>query len=179
MDILNLANKLLSALTILLQVFLFFSIIYFLLFRKYNNRLWLGIKEKGATLALIIAMAATLGSLFYSEVAGYLPCELCWYQRIAMYPLVILIFMSIWRRERAALDYSLILAVIGLAFSGYHNYIYFKSSSGVCSLDGVSCLTQYMTEFSYITIPVMSLTAFSAVVFLLLISNREGKDSVF
>lgn len=167
-------------LTVLLQIFLFFGIIYFWLFSRHNNRLWLDLREKGANLALIIAMTATLGSLFYSEVAGYLPCELCWYQRIAMYPLVILIFMSIWRRERATLDYSLALAIVGLAFSGYHNYIYFKSFSlGACSLDGVSCLAQYMTEFGYITIPVMSLTAFSAVVFLLLISNREGKDSVF
>ena len=134
------------------------------------------IKRRAAVLSLIVASTAILGSLFYSEIAGYNPCELCWYQRIAMYPLLILLSMSMLRRDKAALDYSLVLALLGLIISLYHNYLFFgKSSLGLCAADGngVSCLVQYVTEFNYITIPVMSLTAFLLIIFFLIIGRRR------
>ncbi len=169
-------SQLLSILTILLQFFLVVLFILYFLKNSFSQKIFNWLKNWSPSLALIIVMTATLGSLFYSEVAGYLPCTLCWYQRIAMYPLVITIFMAIIRRELAALDYSLALASIGFLLAAYHNYIYFaKSPLGSCSASGqgTSCLIQYVVEFQYVTIPLMAVTAFLAVTILLLIVQHK------
>jgi len=111
-------------------------------------------------------------------VAGYNPCELCWYQRMAMYPLIVLLPMSMFRNDRSFLDYGLGLAIIGLTFSLYHNYLFFGNSAfGLCTADGngAGCLVQYVTEFNYVTIPVMALTAFLLIIFFLAAGRRINK----
>lgn len=178
MEIVSVISRLLSILTVATQASLVMGLIAFLLLRcdrgsRFRDFLW----RRALVLSFLIAAVATVGSLFYSLVAGYPPCDLCWYQRIFMYPLVITLPMAMAKKDRGAADYSLVLAVTGLIISAYHNYIYSIGSAGsVCAIGSgsVSCLARYVSDFHYVTIPVMALTAFTAIGFLLLVARRRA-----
>jgi disulfide bond formation protein DsbB len=113
-------------------------------------------------LAWAIALVATVGSLFFSEVMQLPPCVLCWYQRIAMYPLVIIIGIGIAMRDSRMRNYALPVCLIGLAVSIYHNLLYYRiipESLAPC-VQGISCTSKQIEWFGFITIPLMALTAF-------------------
>jgi len=113
-------------------------------------------------IALIQAVVATAGSLFFSEVMSLPPCVLCWYQRIAMYPLVVILGVSFVRRDGAASVYGLPLALIGLLIAAYHNLLYYNvipESLAPCT-SGISCTSRQIEWFGFVTIPLMSLAAF-------------------
>lgn len=125
-------------------------------------------------LAWTQALVATSGSLFLSEVLGYPPCILCWYQRIAMYPLVIVLAVGILRRDRNIHLYVLPLSVIGLAIALYHNLLYvgiIPEAASVCRA-GISCTTRFFEWFGFVTIPFLSMTAFTVITILMLIEWR-------
>lgn len=125
-------------------------------------------------LAWTQALVAMSGSLFFSEVLGYPPCVLCWYQRIAMYPLVIVLAVGILRRDRRIHLSVLPLSVIGLAIAVYHNLLYvgiIPEAMSACRA-GVSCTTKFFEWFGFITIPFLSLTAFTVITILMLINWR-------
>jgi disulfide bond formation protein DsbB len=116
-------------------------------------------------LAWLIALVATVGSLFFSEVMQLPPCVLCWYQRIAMYPLVLTIGAGIIMRDVRMKFYALPLALAGLVISIYHNLLYYgilPESITPCT-QGVSCTSRQIEWLGFITIPLMALTAFVAV----------------
>lgn len=111
------------------------------------------------------ALAATTGSLFLSEVMGFVPCILCWYQRILMYPLVVILAVGILLRDARLRVYVLPLSLAGLAVSAYHNLLYLgiiPETIQRCT-SGVSCTERQLELFGYITIPLLSLTAFSVI----------------
>lgn len=111
------------------------------------------------------AIIATLGSLYFSEVMNLPPCVLCWYQRIAMYPLVIILAMGIIRKSRDIIICVIPLSVIGLAISIYHNLLYWNiipESVAPCKA-GISCTTKFFEWFGFITIPFLALTAFMVI----------------
>jgi disulfide bond formation protein DsbB len=127
-------------------------------------------------IAFGIALAATAGSLLFSEYSGFLPCRLCWFQRIAMYPLVVILFVGAVRRDAAAFWYAIALPVIGLGISIYHRYIELnpeKESAGCRK--GASCATIWFEEFGYITLPVLAGTAFAAIIVLLLFARSSAR----
>lgn len=109
---------------------------------------------------------ATAGSLFFSESMQLPPCVLCWYQRIAMYPLVVILGISIVRRDGLSKIYALPLAVIGLVIAVYHNLLYYKiiPQSIVPCTSGVSCTTKQIEWLGFVTIPFLSLVAFVVIV---------------
>ncbi|NNE97643.1 MAG: disulfide bond formation protein B [Pyrinomonadaceae bacterium] len=122
-------------------------------------------------LAWMIVLAATVGSLFFSEVMALPPCVLCWYQRIAMYPLVFIIGAGIIMRDPRMKVYALPLCLIGLAISGYHNLLYYgiiPESITPCK-EGISCTTRQIEWLGFITIPLMALVSFLLVTVCLLI----------
>lgn len=139
---------------------------------------WLRDMIDGASLALaaLVALVATLGSLYLSEVANFAPCQLCWYQRIAMYPLPVILGIAAWRRDFGIRPYAMALAAIGGAISIYHYQLErFPSQSSLsCSVD-VPCTTVWIWRFHYISIPFMALSAFALIVTLLLLgpSSRD------
>lgn len=116
--------------------------------------------------AWIIALVATAGSLFFSEVMGLPPCVLCWYQRIAMYPLVVIIGVAIITRDGSRMkSYALPVCLIGLAISIYHNLLYYgvlPESIAPCT-EGVSCTSRQIEWLGFITIPLLALAAFVGV----------------
>lgn len=120
--------------------------------------------------ALLAAWLAACGSLFFSEVIGWLPCELCWFQRIFMYPLAFIVAIGILRRDRGMYLYVLPLSLIGGAISMYH-YLLIKTSlfpAPPCK-SGVSCTVDYLDWFGFINIPFMALTAFSIITVMMII----------
>lgn len=125
---------------------------------------------------LIQAGIAMAGSLFFSEVMNLPPCVLCWYQRIAMYPIVILTAIGIIRNERKTYISVLALALPGLAISIYHNLLYWKilpESIAPCML-GVSCTTKFFEWFGFVTIPFLALVAFTIISTLAFISLKKN-----
>lgn len=122
-----------------------------------------------------IATIATMGSLFFSEIMEFLPCTLCWYQRIAMYPLVILFGVGIFSPIKSTILYTLPIAVIGWVIALYHNLLHYgiiPESASPCR-SGVPCSTIYINWFGFLTIPMLSIISFSIIVIMLIILNRR------
>jgi len=116
-----------------------------------------------------------VGSLFFSEVMLYPPCVLCWYQRIAMYPLVIILAVAIVAKDVRAKLYALPFALIGLAIAVYHNLLYYgviPEEAAPCT-EGVPCNAVQIELFGFITIPLMGLVGFAAIAALLLLYKAE------
>jgi disulfide bond formation protein DsbB len=137
------------------------------------------IKNTLQYLAWFIALVATVGSLFFSEVMRLPPCVLCWYQRIAMYPLVIIIAIGIAMRDSRMRNYALPVCLIGLAVSIYHNLLYYRiipESLAPC-VQGISCTSRQIEWLGFITIPMMALAAFIGLSLCLLFykSEQEGE----
>ena len=125
----------------------------------------------------LLAMVATLGSLFLSEVMGLKPCVLCWYQRIFMYPLVVILLVGLFPLDRSLIRYALPLATIGWLFALYHYLLYadvIPQSLQPCSQDA-SCTEVNLELFGFITIPMLSILNFSAIILLLLIFRHRSK----
>lgn len=120
-------------------------------------------------MAWVVALVAVAGSLFFSEVANFLPCRLCWFQRIAMYPLVVILLVGALRRDaRTGVLYAFTFPIAGIVVALYHLYIEYnpEAESAACKA-GASCATKWIDEFGYMTIPMLSLTAFIAIAVLL------------
>lgn len=130
-------------------------------------------------MAAIVATMSTFGSLWFSEVAGYVPCDLCWFQRIAMYPLAPLLGLAAVRSDPSIRPYGLVLAVSGAIMAGYHTVL-----QRVPDIDGVGCSADYpcsaawVTEFGFVTIPVMALSGFLAISALLLVAGRLSSTRI-
>jgi disulfide bond formation protein DsbB len=129
--------------------------------------------EVALPLATAIAVVATGGSLYLSEVAGYLPCALCWYQRIAMYPLTIVLGVAALRGDRQVWRTAVPLAVIGAGVSVWHIAIERNPSlgGGVCD-PAAPCAIRWVEEFGFLTLPTMALIGFAAIGVLTLIAAR-------
>jgi len=127
--------------------------------------------------AWAVALAATLGSLYFSEIRGFAPCILCWYQRIAMYPLVFIIGVGILKQDRKVYHYVLPLSVIGLGISVFHNLLYYGVIPEVLApcVAGVSCTTRFIQYFGFVTIPFLSFTAFALIMVLMVIYKKYAK----
>ena len=109
-----------------------------------------------------VALVATLGSLYFSEVLKYPPCVLCWYQRICMYPLVLLFGAALWTGEKSYPKFVMPLIVVGLVIALYHNLLYYDvivASITPCT-QGVPCTARQIEYMGFVTIPLMSLMAF-------------------
>ena len=122
-------------------------------------------RHYGLYLAWLLALIATFGSLYFSEVRHFVPCTLCWYQRILMYPLVLLLGIASYRQDRAIVPYVLPLTLLGVGVALFH-YLDQKlpgfGPPGLCSA-GVPCNAQYINWLGFVTIPFLSLVAFTGI----------------
>jgi disulfide bond formation protein DsbB len=113
--------------------------------------------------AFVVAAIATGGSLFFSQIAHFPPCELCWFQRICMYPLSILLLLMAWAGDNRAARYLFPLPIVGACVSIYHllieNAVIKEPNQCLQSAPG-GCATKWINEFGYITIPTLALTGF-------------------
>lgn len=126
----------------------------------------------------LLAAGATLGSIFFSSVMEFAPCVLCWYQRIFLFPLVIILAVALFPLDRAVVKYALPLTITGWFVAFYHNLLY----SGIipekiqpCG-QGVSCTEKYIELFGFITIPMLSLIGYSVLIALLIYFKRRTAE---
>lgn len=131
------------------------------------------IRKNALLLAWFQALAAMLGSLYFSEIRDFPPCVLCWYQRIAMYPLVVIIGLCLWEPTKRFRQFILPFSIIGGAIAIYHNLLYYNilpEAAAPC-LAGVSCTTKFIEYFGFATIPLLSLVGFIVITVLTLVAK--------
>lgn len=148
---------------------------------QWREKLFLFGRNFGFIVGFFIALAATTLSLYYSEVVGWEPCVLCWYQRIAMYPIVVLLALAIMRRDMNARLYVFALAVIGFVIAAYQIMLQVAARTSqdsllaLCSnIGGTDCSDVYMLEFGYITFPVLAATGFLGIAVLMYLGRRRA-----
>ncbi|MGE5595222.1 MAG: disulfide bond formation protein B [Hyphomicrobiales bacterium] len=116
---------------------------------------------------LAVALVATGSSLYYSEVVGFIPCEFCWYQRIIMYSLALLLLVATVTRARLDARYIVALAVVGLSLSIYHYQLQlFPEQGGICSATVVHCTDRNVDAFGFVSIPFMAGAGFLSILLL-------------
>ena len=135
-------------------------------------------KKISTTVVLVcflFASVGTLGSLFFSEIMKFVPCSMCWYQRIFLYPLVVIFLVNLLYPDDKLFKYAMPLVVIGLFFSIYHNLLMFDiiPASVVPCVSGVPCSTEYINWLGFITIPLLSLSVYLVLFILLVLGKRR------
>ncbi|MEK3887567.1 disulfide oxidoreductase [Bacillus sp. FSL K6-3431] len=128
--------------------------------------------------AWAVSVIATLGSLYFSEIKQYIPCELCWYQRILMYPLVIILGIAAAKKDYKIALYSAVFSGIGLLVSTYHYLLQkvtvFAEQAPACGI--VPCTGAYINWLGFITIPLLALTAFIFIFTTSIIIYKRSKE---
>ena len=126
-------------------------------------------------LCWLLVSVSALGSLFFSYVMEFAPCVLCWYQRIFLFPLVLILAIGLFPFDKKVVKYALPLAIAGWLTAAYHNLLYagiIPESIQPCT-QGVSCTEEYIDLFGFLSIPMLSLLSFSTIIVLLIILMRR------
>ena len=124
------------------------------------------LKEYGLYVAWLQALVSTVGSLFLSQIMQFPPCDLCWYQRILMYPLVLILGVGIIRKDKNVVWYSFPLTILGLIVAFYHILLqegFIPHALAPCGLSAVTCGAKYLNLLGFITIPILSFAAFAII----------------
>lgn len=120
-----------------------------------------------------VSLVAMLASLYYSEIVGFIPCTLCWIQRIFIYPQVILFGYALKIKDRGILPYSFLMTIAGSVFALYHNYLYFGGTPAIPCDANASCTQRFVYEFGFMTIPLMAFTLFLALGVTYFVTKRK------
>ena len=144
------------------------------------------IEKHFLTIGFLISFFAALFSLVYSEIIKFAPCELCWFQRVFLFPQVFIFGVALWNNFRHqiaeaknVIKYSIPLLAVGFIVSLYQNFIYYfgSGSLGACDSTGISCFKHLVSEFGgYISIPMLSLTSFFVLLTITLVAHFYKKD---
>lgn len=165
-------------LTLISQIFLgIFVIIFFLEKLTKSNKsvkkIIQTLSSNSLSFAFLVSVVATLGSLFLSEVALFIPCKLCWFQRIFMYPQVLLLGIATFKNDFGVRMYIIPLSAIGLTIAIYHYILQMSPIPLPCTDEVASCAARQFAQFGYITIPLMSLTAFFLILVFMFLSKKK------
>lgn len=170
-------NMFLGGGAILLQVLSVIAL--FLLFIGPKKNKYLAFIDKHyLQLGFLVALLSSLFVLVYSEIIGFLPCYLCWYQRVFMFPLVFIFGVAIWTKDRKVVKYTLPLLLVGFVISLYQNFQYYFADLGSlpCDASGVSCYQRLISEYGgYISMPMLALTSFFAIITIVLVAHFYKK----
>ena len=144
--------------------------------RALGHRAFEAVGPMALPLAAVVAAVAMAGSLYYSEVAHFPPCQLCWYQRIAMYPLVPLLGIAAFRRDTGVALYGTVIAALGAPISTYHILVErgIVEESSSCDPNN-PCSLIWVKKFGYLTIPTMALSGFLLIVTLLVVARAVAR----
>ena len=169
-------NKLLSLGTLLAHIFLIIALILIFV-KKEKNCIKDFFGKHGLLFAWLVTLFSTVLSLYYSEIVGFEPCSLCWWQRVFLYPQAIFLGIAYFKKEfKYSSLYAIVLSIIGGVFALYQNALYYGAPQ-IDTCDGsataVSCTKLYILEFGYITIPIMSLTAFLLIIMFLKLQKKN------
>ncbi len=151
-----------SLLTIILQIVtvaVIGLVIYEKAAKKPEGKITSFFGENAILLAFLVALGATLGSLYFSEIALYPPCRLCWFQRIFIFPQAILLGIALYKKDYGIRIYSGAIAIIGMLFSIRHYFVEtFKIDTGCDALGAPSCAERYFFNYGYISLAMMALS---------------------
>jgi len=171
-------NLFLGSGAIALQIFSVVAL--FLLFIGPKKNAYLAFIDKHyLTLGFIISLTGMLFSLVYSEIIGFAPCYLCWYQRVFLFPLPFIFGVAIWSKDRKIVKFVLPLLSVGFLFSVYQNFMYYFAETGnlPCDASGVSCYQQLINVFGgYISFPMLSLSSYVALITIVLVAHFYKKE---
>lgn len=177
MTYVEIATQIFSILTIIAQATVVILFVSLLFKHRITKQISAFFAKYALLFGFIVALVATLGSLYYSEVAGYTPCKLCWYQRILMYPQVILLGLGYARKDKNIVFYSIVMSTLGAGIALYHYLIQIGTIDEIlpCTTVGysVSCAEKFVMTYGYITIPMMSLSAFLLILVLMLVLRKQ------
>lgn len=172
-------NMILGLGAIVLQIFS--VIILLVLFFGPKKNVFLDYIEKHfLILSFLISLMASVFPLVYSEIVNFLPCYLCWWQRIFMFPPFIMFTTALWDKDKKVIRYVTPLVSLGFLVSIYQNFFYYfgESSSLPCDASGVSCYQHLVSEFGgYISIPMLALSAFFGLLTLLAVAHFYNKQN--
>lgn len=141
----------------------------------YRDRAVQALAGSAVPLAFYIAGTATFGSLYLSEVAGLEPCRLCWFQRVAMYPLMAIFAVAWLRKDRSGWVYGMPMAVVGAGLALWHLTIqWFPSLEGTTCEIGVPCSSPYFEVFGFMSIPYMALSGFLGIIVLMAVMRTNA-----
>jgi disulfide bond formation protein DsbB len=177
MDHVDVANTFFTILTLLANAIVVIAVLVALgalvssRVRELGVTLIVTIGPSARLLAWIVATVATLGSLYYSEIADFVPCRLCWYQRICMYPLAVILLVGLLLRDRRVRWYAAPFVIVGAPISLYHwlvERVDFFAESSSCSAEA-PCTVPWFEELGYVTLAFMALSAFLLIGTLLLV----------
>ena len=137
-----------------------------------------GLRADMMRLAFSVAAVSTAGSLWFSEVGDFVPCQLCWFQRIAMYPLVVVLGVAVWRGDPDPRWRVLPFSVVGLLVSAYHYQLQLFPDQGSSCDVTAPCTQRWVEEFGFVSIPFMAFCGFAAVTTLVLAAGAEDRDTM-
>jgi disulfide bond formation protein DsbB len=165
-------NYILSLGTIIMQV-VTVGLVGVLVFRRFSPDLGEVIEYLGGWgvwIGFALTLVGSVMTLYYSEVLGFIPCPLCWWQRIFLYPQVVLFAIALWKKDRSITLYSIILSVLGAVIALYQHALQVLPSGTLpCPATGtVSCAQRFVFEFNYVTFPMMSATLFACLIVVML-----------
>lgn len=133
------------------------------------------VRRLGLWLAWLVALVTTAGSLYFSEVANFTPCKLCWYQRIAIYPFVVVLLVAALRRDRRVVWYVAPVAIVGACLAAYHTQLQaFPSQHSSFCTTTEPCTVRYVWEFGFVSLPLMSLSAFAFIITMTILVGRQA-----
>ena len=171
-------NMLLGIGAIALQIFSVIALVLLFIGPKKNSYLAF-IDKHYLTLGFLISLSASLFTLVYSEIVGFVPCYLCWYQRAFMFPLVFIFGVAIWHKDRKIVKYVLPLLSVGFVIAVYQSFMYYFGDIGniPCDASGVSCYQQLINEFGgWISFPTLSLFSFISLITIVLVAHFYKKE---
>jgi disulfide bond formation protein DsbB len=180
-----LMSRFFALLTIVADLVVIVSVLLFMTARRRTTRssslaedIKALIAQHGLWLASAIAITCTLGSLYLSEVANFVPCRLCWYQRYAMYPLAVILPILAFKDARKAARWTVLLAGLGASISVYHYLIErFPDLASSASCDVTApCTVVWIWQFHFISIPFMALSGFLAIICLVLAATASKEE---
>ena len=185
LDSIHYLNLILGAGAIILQI-VFVGVLLALFFGPKKSAFLSFIEKHFLTIGFLISFFAALFSLVYSEIIKFAPCELCWFQRVFLFPQVFIFGVALWNNFRHqtaeaknVIKYSFPLLAVGFIISIYQNFNYYFGEGGLtpCDASGVSCYQHLVSEFGgYISIPMLSLTVFFALLSITFIVHFYKKD---
>lgn len=130
----------------------------------------------GTWISFLIVLVSIGVSLYYSDYLGVIPCSLCWFQRIFLYPQIVLFGVALWKKESARIaDYSIALSICGGVIALYQDYIQMVGESPLpCPASGGDCLQRFLFEFGYVTFPLVAFSAFALLITIMLFVRKQN-----
>jgi disulfide bond formation protein DsbB len=156
------------------------GILFFIVVLSVRNRMadklitWIG--QRAVALSFLVVLGGVVGSLVYSEVVGFEACTLCFWQRMFLFPQLVLFGLAFWWKDKSVLPYAFALSIIGGVIALYHAVSNLTGFSALaCTAEGALCSKLYVLAFGYITIPTMSLTIFVILGMLFFFSRKTRR----